>query len=127
MFKNTKKQGDWGLGLAIAYFTSKGITISIPLTDSQDYDLVIDLENQLKRVQVKSTFHKVKSGNYTVSLTTKGGNKSSSKIKKLDKNSVDFIFIATGNSDLYLIPCESVNSSITLSSKYQQYKLDINF
>lgn len=32
--KNSKKQGDVGLDLAIVYFTSKGYCVSIPLTDS---------------------------------------------------------------------------------------------
>lgn len=38
--KNTKEQGTIGLGKAIAYFTSRGFVVSIPLNDSQDYDLV---------------------------------------------------------------------------------------
>lgn len=54
-FKNTKKQGDYGLGSAISYFTSQGYNISIPLTDSQDYDLVVeDTAGFLKKVQVKT-------------------------------------------------------------------------
>lgn len=31
---NTKEKGNLGLGQAIAYFTLKGHTVSIPLTDS---------------------------------------------------------------------------------------------
>ncbi len=49
--KNSKKQGDIGLGAAIAYFTFKGFTVSIPLTDSQDYDLVVDDGHKLSRIQ----------------------------------------------------------------------------
>ena len=41
-FSNSKKQGDWGLGRAIAYFTLKEYTVSVPLTESQDYDLIVD-------------------------------------------------------------------------------------
>lgn len=39
---NSKKQGDVGLGTDISFFTQRGWTVSIPLTDSQDYDLVVD-------------------------------------------------------------------------------------
>ena len=35
-------QGNFGLGAAIAYYTSQCIPISIPLNDTQGYDLVID-------------------------------------------------------------------------------------
>ena len=37
--KNSKKQGDIGLGIAIGWFATQGYTVCVPLTDSQDYDL----------------------------------------------------------------------------------------
>ena len=30
------------MGIAIGYFVAQGYTVSVPLTDSQDYDLIID-------------------------------------------------------------------------------------
>ena len=53
MFKNSKKQGDAGLGQAIAYFTMLGYDIALPLTDSADWDLIAEMDDGLKRVQVK--------------------------------------------------------------------------
>ena len=53
MFKNSKKQGDAGLGQAIAYFTMLGYDIALPLTDSADWDLIVEMDDLLKRVQVK--------------------------------------------------------------------------
>lgn len=38
-FDSNKEKGNSGLGMAIAYFTTKGYTVSIPLNDIQDYDL----------------------------------------------------------------------------------------
>ena len=71
MFTNTKKQGNWGLGQAIAYFTAKGLSVSIPLTDSQTYDLIVDDGTSLKRVQVKSSTNKCSSGAYAVELRSR--------------------------------------------------------
>jgi len=39
--RNTKKQGDAGVGMAIGWCVSVGWTVCVPLTDSQEYDLVI--------------------------------------------------------------------------------------
>lgn len=47
--KNSKKQGDAGLGEAIAYFTRLGYTVQLPLTDSQDYALVVDIDGNIIR------------------------------------------------------------------------------
>ena len=41
-FNTNKEKGNSGLGMAIAYFSSNGYTVSIPLNDTQDYDLVIE-------------------------------------------------------------------------------------
>jgi hypothetical protein len=87
---NSKKQGDVGLGDAIAYFTRLGYTVSIPLTDSQDYDLIVDDGTSIKRVQIKTTRFKVYNI-FIVSLTIKGGNRTFSKIKKFDKTKCRFI------------------------------------
>ena len=120
---NSKQRGDAGLGIAIGYFASKGFTVLLPLTDSQDYDLVIDTDNGLKKVQVKTTIHK--SGNYfRVELRTKGGNKSGDGIiKTIDKNSVDFVFIVTECGTKYLIPTDILNgmTNISLGEQYKNF------
>ena len=43
MVLNTRKEiGNAALSTAIAYFGSNGYIVSIPLNDTQDYDLVVD-------------------------------------------------------------------------------------
>jgi hypothetical protein len=123
-YKNTKKQGDAGLGVAIAWFTTQGFGVSIPLTDSQDYDLVID-DGTLKRVQVKTTTFKTEYGVYFVSLTVKGGNRTSAGlIKKFDKAKVDLLFVVTKDGESYLIPSGDVDTqTLNLGEKYEKFRL----
>lgn len=113
-FKNTKKQGDAGLGIAIGWFTMKGYTVSIPLTDSQDYDLVVEINKVLRKIQVKTTFFKIRSS-YQVNLSIKGGNRSGiGKLKMFDPNSCDYIFIVTGQGLNYLIPITQIKARYQL-------------
>ncbi len=56
--RNSKQQGDVGLAIAIAWFAKNGYRVSIPLTDSQDYDLVIEVETRFYSVQVRTTYYK---------------------------------------------------------------------
>lgn len=121
--RNTKKQGDVGLGVAIGWFSSAGYTVSIPLTDSQDYDLIVDLDGKLQRVQVKTTTYK-RRGCYQVSLTVKGGNRSAiGKLKKFDTSSVDLIFVMTADDGIYVIPSKNLGQSITLNANLNEYKV----
>ena len=118
--KNTKEQGNIGIGRAIAYFTTNKYTVSIPLNDSQDYDLIVDNGNGLKRVQVKTTRFKNHSGAYQAALRTCGGNQSWDKVVKFfDNTIVELLFILCENNDEYLIPTKDilVKSTITLDNK----------
>jgi len=128
MFKdqlNSKKQGDVGLGMAISWFVQNGYTICIPLTDSQDYDLVVEKDEGLKKVQIKTTYCKNKYGRYQVSLKTCGGNKSSSKTKFFDSNESDYLFIITEDGDKYMIPREKLKarSGIVIGKDKEIYRV----
>lgn len=121
--KNSKTQGDIGLGAAIAYFTKIG-TVSIPLTDSQDYDLIVDIKGSLKKVQVKTTNQKI-GKRFKITLCTKGGNKSGNTIKKFCSKSVDLLFCLTADNMSYLIPSEEITTtvSLTLFEKYDKFRV----
>lgn len=122
---NSKKQGDIGLGCAIGWFASKGYTVSIPLTDSQDYDLVVDID-RLSKVQVKTTSYKKPSGYFEVGLRTLGGNQSwNGVVKHFDPLKIDYLFVVTSEGECFLIPSSKINSknSITLGLKYKEFSL----
>lgn len=122
-YDNSKKQGDAGLGVAIGWFAAQGITVCVPLTDSQDYDLVVDLDG-LKRVQVRTTYSKNCAGTYKLNLRVCGGNRSGcGKIKNFDSEKVDLIFAVTGNRKCYLIPADKIKAvnQLALNGKVEQY------
>ena len=54
-----------------------GWTVSIPITDSQDYDLLVEnTDNNILKVKLKPVDNLTEGGTYQVSLKTCGGNKS---------------------------------------------------
>ena len=122
-FITNKEKGNSGLGMAIAYFTTSGYIVSIPLNDTQDYDLIVEKENRLQRVQVKATGCIGKGGNYQVALKSCGGTKGKTYKTLIDTN-IELIFILTGQKEMYLIPREKINNVSTLSfcDKYEKYK-----
>lgn len=124
--KNSKKQGDVGLGVAIGWFTVKGWTVCVPLTDSQDYDLLVDDGEKINRIFVRTTRVKSrnKSGGYCLELRVKGGNLSGKgKVKYFSPELVDYVFALTDSGDKYFIPSSSITakSGIVLGKEYQEY------
>lgn len=126
-FCTNKEKGNSGLGIAIAYFASHGYTVSIPLNDTQDYDLIIDKENIIQKVQVKSTSCKTKYGTYQVALKSCGGTNGKTYKTLIDTN-IDIIFIVTDQIDTFLIPLENITnkSTLNLCEKYSKFKVSIN-
>ncbi len=52
---NRKLTGRIGLSMAINYFTIKGYTVSLPINDTQWYDLIIEKDGKFLIVQCKAT------------------------------------------------------------------------
>ena len=126
--KNTKQQGNIGLGVAIQYFTQNLYNVSLPLNDSQDYDLIVeDNDGTLKKVQVKTSTQKSKYETYTINLRVLGGNSKQNYVhKKANEVIYDWLFILCDNGDRYLIPKEiikNLKSTITVGKEYLEYKI----
>ena len=126
LFNTNKERGNTGLALAIAYFGANGATVSVPLNDTQDYDILIDIDGIIKKVQVKFTSYKEKSGNYSCRLTSSGGTRGIVYKRVIDTD-IDLLFIVCSNKDMYLIPKSVITqrTTINLCSKTEQYKVEI--
>ena len=123
-FSTNKEKGNTSLGIAIAYYSSNGYTVSIPLNDTQDYDLIVDKDNVLKKIQVKSTSCKTKHGNYQVALKSCGGTIGKT-YKTIIETNIDDLFILTEDLQIYILPIEEIQNKSTLNicSKYDKYKV----
>lgn len=120
VFDTNKQRGNAGLSYAIAYFGCNGYTVSIPLNDTQDYDLIVDDGTSLKKVQVKST-SQTKDGRYLVSLKSCGGTKGAI-YKTVKDTDIDLLFVLCSNKDAYVIPKEAITqcSALTLNPNVTQ-------
>lgn len=55
MIANTNKdRGRVGLSLAIAYFGANGYTVSLPLNDTQWYDMIVEKDGIFKQFNANS-------------------------------------------------------------------------
>lgn len=123
--KNPRKQGEIGLGAAIAWFLGQGYGVAIPLCDNQAWDLVVDSEAEgLQKVQVKTTTCRGPYGKFVVRLCTAGGNQSFNTMKPWDPTATDLLFVLTDDGDIYVIPSADVTTrtTINLCAKYERYR-----
>ena len=109
------------MALAIAYFGCNGYTVSIPLNDTQWYDLIVEKDGVFQTVQCKAT----DTTTNTVYLRSCGGNKGTDYDNVLD-HPVDFLFCVDSSQHMYVIPVADIRSSknkksITLSTDASRF------
>lgn len=86
-----KHKGDIGVTKVIADLTEKGFNVSIPLSEHLKYDLIVEKEAKIKRVQVRFT-SSVK-GAIPVKLKSSWSDKKGNHITKREKSDYDILAI----------------------------------
>lgn len=123
LFETNKEKGRCGLAMAIGYFGSHGYTVSIPLNDTQDYDLLVDKDNIISKISIKATGQRSPYGITIVDLVNTGGTNGSVYGRECNKN-IDFIFVLNEEQEMWLLPKDILTTkSMCLGEKYTKYKL----
>lgn len=129
---NRRQQGDLGEASAIDWLTRRGVTVSVPLGHSPDYDLIAEFRGEILRVQVKtSTCRQTTSESgvrWEVSIQTNGGNQSWSGVaKRFDPIRADLLYVLVGDGRRWLIPASAVEGLGHLSlggRKYSEFEIE---
>jgi hypothetical protein len=125
-FSNPRKQGNAGLGIAIAYLSRIGVDVAIPLTDTQRYDLIIVHDEGMERVQVKTTTQRdARYGHYRVSLQCIGRNNRGTVRRKFEQSDYEWLFVVCGDACCYMSPSSAITATtvIYLTSRFDPYML----
>ena len=106
--RTTQRKGDIALSQAIATFTKFGYDVSLPVTESAAYDLIVDVKNVLYRVQVKYTSGK------EIDLRNIHSNSKGYVVKKVTEKAYDWLYVYSSDGLEYLKKeCLSGRRSIT--------------
>ena len=124
--RTNKDQGNIGLAKAMYELQVLGYRISIPFTENQNYDLIVDKDDKLYRVQIKTTKQKSPYGISKVNLRTLGGNQSFKTIKKRKVGDYELLYVLTDENISYLIPDSDFNCENNLSLGVNMGKYIIN-
>lgn len=125
----TKTLPSSATAIAIEWFAARGYVTSIPLEQAA-YDLVVESDAGLKRVQVKTTCRK-DNGCWSVAICRNGYDNSARlnaggkrRRRPYTRAEVDIFFIVTSSRDVYLVPIEVVEGQmgLVLDRKYKNFR-----
>lgn len=99
--------GRIGLSKAIEYYTLQGYTISLPLNDTQWYDLIIEKDGVFKTVQCKATTTEESA----IDLRETGGTKGSQYNHVLNHDNLDILFCVNKDLNIWIIPISDLKEA----------------
>ena len=129
---NRKQIGRIGLSMAINYFTLQGYTVSLPINDTQWYDIVIEKDGKFETVQCKATQTKEDK----IDFRSTGGTKGKVYDNLLNHSELDYLFCVNKDLNMWLIPVKDITTTNQISLRtepnknnqgFQTYKYRVQF
>ncbi len=123
-----KTTGRIGLSMAINYFTVQGYTVSLPINDTQWYDLIVEKNGIFETVQCKATMTEDDS----IDFRSTGGTKGKEYDNLLNHKGLKYLFCVNKDLNMWLIPVSEIETkrSIRLRTNptiqgFQTYKYQV--
>jgi hypothetical protein len=95
--RNTQRKGDIAVAQSISTFTKLGYDVALPLTESADYDILLDDGKKIYRVQVRYCSER------SVELRRVHSNSKGYVVKKIKEQSYDWLYVFRPTGEEYLI------------------------
>jgi hypothetical protein len=106
--------------LAAAWFMMRGCTVAFPIEQAV-YDLLVQSDEKMHRVQVKTTTTSGAAGQVIVSRRPYSAGNLGPRMP-YDPKAIDYFFIVDGEYNLYLIPSRAIAGRVALMLRtYQTY------
>jgi hypothetical protein len=110
----TQRKGDMATSRAIATFTAMGHDVSIPITESAAYDLIVDDGTALRRVQCKF------SATRDVDLRRIHSNARGYVVKPIAPQSYDWLYVMRPDGSEFLLrECHAGRRSVTPQDRHR--------
>lgn len=130
--ENTKKLGNLTELQCMTYLYGLGYSISIPFGNADKYDLILDIDNKLYKIQIKHSSEYVDSNGeieyIKFNCTWQSHNITGYNRNKYQKNEVDF-FATFYNGQCYLVPVSecSMQKILRIKPPKNNQRKGINF
>ena len=123
--------GRIGLSMAINYFTCNNYTVSLPINDTQWYDLIVEKDGIFQTVQCKATM--TETGD--IDFRSTGGTNGGVYDNLLNHNNLDYLFCVNKDLNMWLIPINEITTTKSLRLRtepnannqgFQTYKYQVH-
>lgn len=110
-----KQKGNIGEAKCLAKMIELGVPVSLPFGDNERYDMIIEKDNQLLKVQVKYSTQSESEGSILFKCAS-STNHTTNKHYSTYENDIDaFLFYNGLTNEVYFIPIEVIGTRKTIT------------
>lgn len=107
-----QRKGDIGVTQAIATFTKHGFNVAVPISESTKYDLVVECNGKLYRVQTKYNSSR------SVDLRSVHANTKRTIMVKYASGDFDWLYVLQGGKEYLVTKDLGGRTGITMNDEY---------
>lgn len=123
---NSKTKGNIGETKLIYELTKRGLQVSIPVGDNAPYDLVVEINNKLYKLQVKYSDEKEQNGSISSPICSKNLKIKSMKAYNKAKTYKDYIDLIAiyykAWDEVVIIPFEEIKNNLNICFRKEKTK-----
>ena len=113
----SKQKGNIGEAKCLAKMVELRVPVSLPFGDNERYDMIIEHNNKLEKIQVKYSSEKTEN-NSIVFHTSSSTNHTTNKHYSNYVNDIDDFLMYNGlNEDIYYFPIEVIGNKKTITTR----------
>ena len=117
-----KQKGNIGEAKCLAKMVELGVPVAIPFGDNERYDLIIEYQGKLQKIQVKYSTQQDSPGS-VVFKTASSTNHTTNKHYDTYQNDVDGFLLYNGiNDEVYYLPIEIIGNRKTITIRMEPCK-----
>ena len=117
-----KQKGDIGEAKCLAKMIELGIPVSLPFGDNQRYDMIIDVNGQLKRIQVKYSSFSENQGSIIFKISSSTNHTTNKHCDTYENNVDGFLLYNSLNDEIYYLPIEIDQGRKTITLRMEPSK-----
>jgi hypothetical protein len=117
----TQKKGDLGLVKVIENLVEQGIAVSLPISESQKYDLIAEKDNKCKTVQVR--YSSLKDGSIYIKLRSIWTNGNGTQYRSRKKDDFDVLAVfCPDTKEVYFLDGQKFSNGIAVFLRVDEPK-----
>ncbi len=117
----TSEKGDIGLTKAIYELTTQKYSVSLPISESKKYDLIIEKDNICKTVQVRYSKISERIPSIVIKLASGWSDKQKNHIIKRNISDYDILAVYCPNTDsMYYLEAEEFKNGTTINLRIEK-------